>query len=149
MEGILGWGIEVIQIIQTIASPGLTIVMKVLTLLGSEYFYLLFLPIMFWCVDERYGDAIRAGVPRSSSFVNSWLKVAFAQPRPYELDPSVGLSVRSSYGLPSGHAQGTSTFWGLLAPRMRRPWGLVLAIVLPLVIGFHAHIPGRALSRPM
>jgi hypothetical protein len=109
--------------------------MKALTLMGSEYFYLIFLPIMFWCVDERH--ATRFGlVFIASSFTNSWLKFAFAQPRPYQLDPSVGMSSETSYGLPSGHSQGSSTFWGLLAPRLRRTWGLVLAIVLPLAIGF-------------
>lgn len=135
MESVLGWGLEVIRSVQTISSPALTIAMKALTLLGSEYFYLLFLPIMFWCVDERH--ATRFGlVFITSSFTNSWLKFAFAQPRPYQIDPSVGLSSESSYGLPSGHSQGSSTFWGLLAPRLRRPWGLVLALLLPLAISF-------------
>lgn len=135
MEGILAWGIDVIQTIQAFANPGLTVFMKVLTLLGSEYFYILILPIVFWCIDERFGARFGL-VFLFSSFVNSWLKVAFAQPRPFNLEPSVGLSHESSYGLPSGHAQGTSTFWGLLAPRIRTPWGLVLAIAIPLVIGF-------------
>lgn len=135
MESVLGWGLDVVRSVQTISSPALTIVMKSLTLMGSEYFYLIFLPIMFWCVDERH--ATRFGlVFIASSFTNSWLKFAFAQPRPYQLDPSVGLSSESSYGLPSGHSQGSSTFWGLLAPQLRRPWGLVLAVVLPLAISF-------------
>ncbi len=135
MDGIMAWGVDVIQAIQTIASPGLTAVMKILTLAGSEYFYLLFLPIVFWCVDERFGARFGL-VFLFSSFVNSWLKNAFAQPRPFDLDPSVGLSHETSYGLPSGHAQGSSTFWGLLAPKIRKPWGLTLAIVLPLLISF-------------
>lgn len=135
MEAMLAWGIDVIQAIQMIANPGLTGAMKVLTQAGSEYFYILFLPILFWCIDERFGARFGL-VFLFSTFVNSWLKVAFAQPRPYNLVPSVGLSHETSYGLPSGHAQGTSTFWGLLAPRIRKPWGLTLAIVVPLVISF-------------
>lgn len=135
MEGILEWGVDVVRAIQTIASPGLTVAMKILTQLGSEYFYMIFLPILFWCVDARFG--VRFGlVFLFSSFVNAWTKVLFAQPRPFHLDPSVGLSHETSYGLPSGHAQGTSTFWGLLAPRIRHPWGLVLAIALPLLVSF-------------
>lgn len=135
MEAMLAWGIDVIQAIQMIASPGLTAAMKILTQAGSEYFYILFLPVLFWCIDERFGARFGL-VFLFSTFVNSWLKVAFAQPRPYNLEPSVGLSHETSYGLPSGHAQGTSTFWGLLAPRIRKPWGLTLAIVVPLVISF-------------
>ncbi|HOZ72072.1 MAG TPA: phosphatase PAP2 family protein [Spirochaetales bacterium] len=135
MEGVLDWGVEIIRAIQTVASPGLTAVMRALTLMGSEYFYLIFLPILFWCVDERYGARFGL-VFLLSSFVNGWLKIVFAQPRPYHLDPAVGLGTESSYGLPSGHAQGTATFWGLLAPKIRRPWGLVLALAVPLVISF-------------
>lgn len=135
MDSILNWGLDVIRAIQTISSPGLTVVMEILTLAGSEYFYMLFLPILFWCVDERF--AARFGlVFLFSSFVNSWTKVLFAQPRPFNLDPSVGLSHESSYGLPSGHAQGTATFWGLLSPRIKRPWGLLLAILVPAVVSF-------------
>lgn len=135
MEGVLNWGLDIIRVIQTISSPALTQVMRVFTLVGSEYFYLLFLPILFWCVDERFG--VRFGlIFLFSSFVNSWLKLVFAQPRPFDMDPSLGLSHETSYGLPSGHAQGTSTFWGLLAPKFRRPWGLLLAIAVPLLVSF-------------
>lgn len=135
MQDVLQWGVELIRAIQTIESPALTAVMKALTFTGSEYFYLLALPVVFWAVDEKLGA--RLGVVfMMSTFVNAWLKVVFAQPRPFNLDPSVGLAHETSYGLPSGHAQGVSSFWGLLAPAIARPWGMILAIGLPLLIGF-------------
>lgn len=135
MENVLEWGLDVIRAIQTIQGPALTAAMKALTQAGSEYFYILFLPVVFWCVDER-GGARLGLVFLFSSFVNGWLKTAFAQPRPYDLDPKLGLSHETSFGLPSGHAQGTSTFWGLAAPMIKRPWGLLVAIAVPLLIGF-------------
>jgi membrane-associated phospholipid phosphatase len=135
MEELMNWGLEVIRTVQTVKGPFLTAVMQVLTQAGSEYFYLLFLPVVFWCVDVRFG--IRFGlVFLFSAFTNSWLKVVFSVPRPFVLDPSVGLAHETSFALPSGHAQGSATFWGLLAVRFRAPWGLILAIVLPLIIGF-------------
>ena len=135
MEELMLWGLDIVRSVQTIQGPFLTAVMQVLTQAGSKYFYLLFLPVIFWCVDTRFG--IRFGlVFLFSAFTNSWLKVLFAVPRPFVLDPSVGLAHESSFALPSGHAQGSATFWGLLAVRFRVPWGLVLAIVLPLIIGF-------------
>jgi membrane-associated phospholipid phosphatase len=135
MEELLSWGLDVIRAVQSLKGPVLTAIMQVLTQAGSEYFYLLFLPVVFWCVDARFG--IRFGlVFLFSAFTNSWLKVLFAVPRPFVLDPAVGLSHETSFALPSGHAQGSATFWGLLAGRIRAPWGLVLAIVLPLIIGF-------------
>ena len=135
MEEILSWGLDVVRTVQTIKGPLLTLVMQILTQAGSKYFYLLILTILFWCVDARFG--IRFGlVFLFSAFTNSWLKEAFAIPRPFVLDPSVQLAHESTFALPSGHAQNSAAFWGLLAVRFRSPWGLVLAIVLPLIIGF-------------
>jgi hypothetical protein len=42
-----------------------------------------------------------------SAWANASLKSLFKQPRPYNLEPSVGLAGESSYGFPSGHAQTT------------------------------------------
>ena len=134
MSDILAWGLDVVRLFQRAASPGLTAAMKAVTFLGTEYFYLAALPLLYWCVDKR--RATRLGlVFLASSFCNSWLKVVFAQPRPFQLDPTLGLASETSYGLPSGHAQGSATFWGLAARFFKKPWGLVLALALPLVVG--------------
>jgi hypothetical protein len=134
MDDILAWGLEVVRSVQTAASPGLTAFFRFLSLLGTEYFFLFALPVVYWCVDRRKG--IRLGLlVLVSAVVNSWLKVVFRQPRPYNLDPSVGMAREVTYGLPSAHAQNSTTFWGVLAPWIRNPWGLVLALVLPFLIG--------------
>ena len=135
MEGILSWGLELIRDVQQMASPSLTVIMKAITALGTEWFFLASLPLVYWCVDRRRGARIGV-IFLCSSFLNLWFKDLFTQPRPFELDPAVGLAHETSYGLPSGHAQGAVVFWGTVAPLFRKPWGLVLAIVLPLVISF-------------
>jgi len=135
MEKILIWGIEVIKSIQTIENPVLTVIMKAITSLGSEFAYLAIIPLVYWCVDEKKG--VRLGVTLLlSAWLNSFLKATWRHPRPYELDPSVGRALEKSYGLPSGHAQGSVTFWGLVGSWMKAPAGLILAIGLPLLIGF-------------
>ncbi len=135
MDGILAWGLDVIRWVQGIESPPLTAIMKAITSLGSEGAYLLLIPLVYWCVDEKKG--LKLGVVFVlSSWLNGTLKDWWRQPRPFELDPKVGKAFESSYGLPSGHAQGSGTFWGMLAPWIRAPWGLILAIVIPLIIGF-------------
>jgi membrane-associated phospholipid phosphatase len=135
MEEALNWGLGVVRGVQTIMSPALTAVMKGLSFLGTEWFFLLALPLIYWCVNRRRGVRLSL-LFLASSFFNLWLKDLFAQPRPYELDPKVGLAKESSYGLPSGHAQGSVVFWGAAAPLFRRPWGLVLAIFFPLAVSF-------------
>jgi hypothetical protein len=135
MNDVLAWGMEVIRTTQGLASPALTVVMKGISFLGSEYFYLIMLPVIFWTVDRRRGARL-ALVFLASAFVNLWLKDLFGQPRPYEFDAAVGMAMESSHGLPSGHAQGTLVFWGMIAVLFPKPWGLVAAIVVPLLVGF-------------
>src|SRR6202035_2903479 len=73
--------------------------------------------------------------------LNPLLKLIFARQRPTFEDPLVALA---SYSFPSGHAAGSTVFYGLLAylvAREARSWGLrVLAVVAAavtlLLIGF-------------
>ncbi|MDR1212281.1 MAG: phosphatase PAP2 family protein [Spirochaetaceae bacterium] len=101
-------GLSLIRSIQQYESPFLDTVMKGLSFLGSPVPYLVLVPLLFWCVDER--RALRlALLLLFSAWLNSSLKMLFAQPRPYDLDPGVARAyeggVSGRYGLPSGHAQ--------------------------------------------
>jgi hypothetical protein len=121
-----------------------------LSLAGTELAYLAALPLVYWCIDRRRGLRIALLVFVSSA-VNLGLKSAFAQPRPYDIDPSVGLAREPTYGLPSAHAQVTAVFGGTAGPLIKRPWGLVFAIALPLLVGLSriylgAHFPTDVLA---
>ncbi|WP_304223450.1 phosphatase PAP2 family protein [Gracilinema caldarium] len=135
MENVYQWGLDVIRFVQQIESPAMTVIMKTITSLGAEFAYLAILPFIFWCIDEKRGIRLGTAV-LLSAWLNSTVKNLLRQPRPYALDPSVGLDVENSYGIPSGHAQGSVTLWGIIGGWIRQPWGLVLAIVLPLLISF-------------
>lgn len=135
MDGILVWGLETIRIIQSAKSVPLTFLMKAITFLGSEYAYLAMLPLFYWCYDER--KALRlAFVVLLSAWLNLFLKELWMQPRPYDLDPSVGMASEKTSGFPSGHAQGSVGFWGIAASWMRGPAAIALAVFMPLAIGF-------------
>lgn len=134
MDPILSWGLDLVRWTQGAASPFLTAIMKGLTFSGTEYFFLFLLPMIYWCVDKRRGLRIGALVFISTA-ANLGLKRAFEQPRPFDFDPSVGMAFEPTYGLPSGHAQTSAAFWGTAAPLFKRPWGLVLALVLPFLVG--------------
>jgi membrane-associated phospholipid phosphatase len=150
MDQVLSWGLGVVRGVQSLASPALTAVMKGFSLAGAEYCYLAILPLIYWCVDKRRG--LRIGfLVFFSTVVNLRLKLAFAQPRPYDLDPALGMARESSFGLPSGHAQTSTVLWGSAAPLFRVPWGLILAIVLPLLVGISriylgVHFPSDVLA---
>jgi hypothetical protein len=134
MDHMLAWGLGVIRGVQSMASPALTAVMNGLSFAGAEFCYLAILPLIYWCVDKRRG--LRIGIlVFLSTVLNLRLKTAFAQPRPYDLEPSLGMAKEATFGLPSGHAQTSTVLWGSSVPLFRRPWGLILAIALPLLVG--------------
>ncbi len=137
MDGILLWGIELIKAIQNaLESSAMTSIMKLISFLGDKYFYFAALTFILWCVDSRKGARI-GFMLFASSFVNDGLKEIWAQPRPYRLDPSVGLSSNPNpYGLPSGHSQNSVAFWGTLAIFIKRPLVIFVAIAVSVLIGF-------------
>lgn len=135
MNGILAWGIDVIRAVQGLESPWFTALMKGVTFLGSEGFFLLALPFIYWNVDRKRGARL-ALVFLISAFLNLWLKELWGQPRPFEFDAALALAKETGHGLPSGHSQASLVFWGLAAVFFRRPLGLVLALIMPLLVGF-------------
>jgi membrane-associated phospholipid phosphatase len=137
LAAVYQWGLSVIRIIQGIESPGLTAVIKFVTFLGTEVFIIPLLLLIFWCVDERRG--FRLGILIIlSAWVNASVKSLLKQPRPYSLDPSVGRAFEPSYGMPSGHAQMSLSFWVPIASWAGRKRLLVRAAVVffILAIGF-------------
>ena len=109
--------------------------MRFFSFLGTEEFYILLLPILYWCIDASLG--IRVGsILLLSNGVNFIFKAAFASPRPYWYSSMVKpLWAESSFGIPSGHAQFAVVIWGSIASYFRRAWVWALAVFLMLVIG--------------
>lgn len=128
-------GIDLIKAIQTIESPALTSIVVFITNLGAGTLYLLILFYIFWCVDDRAGIKLSV-LTIFSAWTNGFLKVMFKQPRPYDLDPSVGRAFESSYGFPSGHAQSVLVFFMSLASMLKKPAVYIAAILITLVMSF-------------
>lgn len=135
MDSILVWGLQVVRSIQTIESVPLTILMQTITFLGSEFGFIAILVFVLWAVDERKGFKIGLTV-LLSAWINITVKDAFMQPRPYNLDPSVQRAFEPDPGFPSGHAQNSTVFWGIVGSWMKLPAGIVVAILVPLVVSF-------------
>jgi len=109
--------------------------MRFFSYLGTEEFYILIMPILYWCIDASLG--LRVGVIMLfSSGLNFDLKLFFAKPRPYWLSTDVKpLWGEIFFGIPSGHAQQSVTVWGFMAAYLKRGWAWIIAIFLMLVIG--------------
>ncbi|MEE9615435.1 MAG: phosphatase PAP2 family protein [Anaerolineae bacterium] len=150
MEAIWQWGLELIRTIQLVQGPTLDAIFKTITFLGEEEFFIMLLPLVFWCVDFAVGARL-AFAYLLSVYVNTGLKYLFAHPRPFELDPAVKLHDAEGYGLPSGHSQSAVVVWGTITAGFRKTWLWVVAITLTVLIGFSriylgVHFPTDVLS---
>jgi len=131
------WGLTVIRAIQQVQSPALTALMRFISALGSELLYAPAILFTLWCLDEKRG--FRFGVLLIISvWINIFLKDTFAQPRPFVIDPSVGIGSTSGYSLPSAHAQLAVCFWihaaaqlsAVFQRRTRAIWAAAISMIL-------------------
>ena len=133
MQGFLDSGIPLILAFQNLGGWLLT-PMKIFSFLGTEDFYVLAFPIVYWSFDAVLG--LRVGVMMLlSSGVNTIFKFAFHAPRPYWVNTQVHpYSAETSFGLPSGHAQSAMSMWGMVGTYYRKTSVWVLSIILILGI---------------
>jgi membrane-associated phospholipid phosphatase len=134
MEPILQSGIAFIIWLQGLGG-WLEIPMKLFSSLGTEEFFMLALPIIYWSVNANAGLRIGA-ILLLSGGLNDILKLAFHGPRPYWFSTQVkAFASETSFGVPSGHAQIAVSLWGMAASLLKRPWAWVVAVFVIFMIG--------------
>lgn len=123
--------------------------MVIITYLGDEIFYTLFLPVLYWCYHRRNTMVIGA-VFLVSITLNDIVKEIFNNPRP---DPEKLLegfrALTNKYrpsdpGFPSGHTQVSVSMWGAIMYLARNKIviaaGIIMIILVPysrLYLGVH------------
>jgi membrane-associated phospholipid phosphatase len=101
---------------------------------ATEEFFILLMPILYWCVDTAIGMRVGVVVLMSSSLVEI-TKMACRLGRPYWIFPKVkAYALESSFGLPSGHAQKAVAVWATLAASFRKRWLWILSIIMIFMI---------------
>lgn len=129
---------ELIHALQSFASPALDAVMLFVTRLALERAYIAFLVVAYLAIDAVVGQRLALAL-LAGFYLNYHLKGLFDTPRPYVLEPAVARSEEAvltgpGAGFPSGHAQSSTTFWGLAALYARRAWFWALAVALIVLI---------------
>lgn len=114
----------------------LLVPMKFFSNLGTENFFFLVLPLIYWCIDSALG--LRVGFILLTSGVFNYVgKLLFAGPRPYWVSSHInGLWTETSFGAPSGHAQNAISVWGIIAVELKKTWAWITAGLLIFFIGF-------------
>jgi len=135
MDALTQNGINLVVAVQSLGM-WLEAPMKFFSFLGTEYFFLLILPLLYWSIDANLG--IRIGfILITSNYLNGIFKLLFAAPRPYWVsDRVIPFAAESTFGIPSGHAQNAVSVLGIIAARVRKPWVWLVALVLMFFIGF-------------
>lgn len=134
MDSLIPWGLEVVRWVQTFRTPALDAFFRAVSFLGEEDFYILFIPLIFWCLHKGIGARF-AVLFLASAYVNTLLKAAFAMPRPYMVDASLYAPLKTpGYGIPSGHTQNAVVTWGYFGAVLRGAW-IAVAVILPVLVG--------------
>lgn len=133
--------LRMLQEITQYQSDFFTSIARILTFLGNEEFYFIIIPFVYWTLSRRIGFSLFY-MFLLSAFINSFIKISMAIPRPVGTEGIQSLFVESAEvgshypndAFPSGHAQGSSALWTYLALIVRHPVFTVFAIVLILAI---------------
>lgn len=129
LMSLIPWGTEVILWVQSFSNPFLDGLLTIATLLGEEEFYLVFLPLIYWCFNKRIGIRLAYAFLLSTCLI-FFLKDLFGIPRPD--DPRIRFLRRETTpSFPSGHAQGAVVTWGYLATQWqnRAFWAAVIVLI--------------------
>ena len=138
------WGMNLIIAIQKIQNDFLTMVMQAISLFSDPLFYVFFMVVLFWCIDEKKGFKVGMLILFSAS-LNSSLKNFLQVPRPYVENPTVAIGDTHGFSTPSGHSQGSAVFYPYIATLLplqnkkqasKRACKLLFALAIPFVIGF-------------
>jgi membrane-associated phospholipid phosphatase len=143
------FGEEILNTVHLFIGGWFDIFMIIITKMGDEIFYTLFLPVLYWCYHKR--NTIVIGVVFLISVtVNDMIKEIFQNPRPDPdklIDGIRELSLKykpTDPGFPSGHTQGSVSMWGtimyLVRNRIILAVGILMIILIPysrMYLGVH------------
>ncbi|MCB9010066.1 MAG: phosphatase PAP2 family protein [Ardenticatenaceae bacterium] len=132
MDALLQFGLDASHWLQT-TFPQLESFFQLISTLGIEEFYLALFPLVYWSVHKEMGRAL-AYLFLVGNVINTTLKHAFREPRPFWLEPSLEKFTDGGYGLPSGHAQFTTTIYLFMAMWVKRRWVWLLAIAIIILM---------------
>ncbi len=131
---------ELLYWLESIRNPVLDGFFSAITYLGSEIVFMILALAIYWCVSKSQGLYLLS-VGCLGTTLNQFLKITCRVPRPWVRDPDFTIveSARADatgYSFPSGHTQNAVGTFGCLAVDARRPWLLVVMIVLAVLTAF-------------
>ncbi len=132
----MAFEIEIIKWLQSIRNEFLDFLFEFFTMFGEELLVIAILGGVYWVVNKKVGE--RLGITVFISLgLNSFLKLVFLRPRPFQVDDSI-VNLRpetsGSYSMPSGHTQSASTVFFGLYQFFKKKYLLIVAIVITTLV---------------
>lgn len=127
--------LEFIRLLHEFRNPLLDSFVKVFDFFDRQEFFFILIPIIW------LGNGWKAGVRLFyilliSSLMNLSLKEYFLYPRPFHIEPSLGIIQVSGYGFPSGAAQSVILLSGILLNCWNSSWVWFIAAIYVLSVSF-------------
>jgi membrane-associated phospholipid phosphatase len=143
------FGVQLIEILQSLFAPRLNWIFVEITLLGEGTVLIGLSAVIYWCFDKSRGRLVTY-VVLFGAYLNFFLKILIAWPRP-PFDLRLAEKSEASYGFPSGHAQDSTTFWTWVTLDFRkRILGIVGAAIVVAVgisrIYLGLHYPAQVIG---
>lgn len=146
----LDQGLEFIQWVHQFRSTPTDLFFISLSSFDRQEFLFVLIPIIW--INYGWKSGLRLSyILLLSSVTNRVLKDFFLSPRPFHIDPSVGVIQVPGFGFPSGAAQTVILLSGLLLRYWENSWKWVVASIYILSISFSriylgVHFPGDILG---
>jgi len=137
--------------LQQFSNGFLDVFFTYITKLGNPEYYMLAIPLFYWCINKKAAFRFTMYF-LISIYVNSVVKATTAVPRPSSDEVRI-LYKESTLGtssFPSGHTQGTASFWGYMAYYIKSKVFTVIAVtIILLFIAGYTYSSGIRVSIPL
>jgi undecaprenyl-diphosphatase len=131
---------ELLKTIAEIRSPFFDVLIGLITRLGEQELLIVWLCILYWCVNKTLAYKI-ATVFFLSGLIVQGAKVTFRIDRPWILDPTFNpvegaITRATGYSFPSGHTQAGAAFYGTLFAHFKQMYLKIIFLAIVILIAF-------------
>ncbi len=99
---------------------------RIITELGSETFFIVVIPPIYWCINKKFGYRLLV-ITTLAAYITVIIKNITRLSRPSQ---SLLGTTYGTYSFPSGHAHGTTTFWLYLIQHYKKNWLLIVGVFI-------------------
>ncbi len=129
--------LAIMQFFHSLSSPFLDTLVAMMTMLGEETVFILFITFLVWNSSKKRGFAIFSSLALSL-LAMGFLKALIRAPRPFQVIEEIEgkrLETATGYSFPSGHTTGAAAFYSAVSMTYRKRIISILCALAILLVG--------------